>query len=582
MEPDNSIENNLANNTQTDIPQPELEQPNDASIDLPNLNIPEATEPNLELPNKKSKKPLIIALICFLVLAASGTVAAIIILNNKGGNPVADIADTPTNPEPQASDLRIVGNSLSDFDLAFLNLEKDEQNKIYSPLSIKYALSMLADGASGASKAQITNLLGDYKAKSYLNSTNRSLANVLFAKNDIKSRLIPDYITALKNGYGAEVIFDPFTSALNANNWIEKQTLGQIKNLLTDDLVTDDDTYFLLINALAIDMDWNYKLQTSYIEKDSEVPNMLYNIRYSHENYRDSVPYIDEEYDTMDFNGAQSTAAQIGGSFNRYDIIKELGEDYIRNTVKTEYENWYNSAEIQEMVAKNPSGYEPDTDKYVDGYLTELKSNYGRADISTDFYFNNTDEVKVFAKDLKEYDGSTLQYVAVMPKNEDLQKFISNTNAEKLSNIIASIKEPVVENMKDGVVTKITGKIPFFSFNYELDLKGDLQDLGITDVFKEEKADLSAMLTTAENEPKPFILDAIHKANIDFSNTGIKATAVTVIAGGNGAGGPDFDYFWDVPVEEIDITFDKPFIFLIRDKKTGEVWFAGETYEGKE
>ena len=34
-----------------------------------------------------------------------------------------------------------------------------------------------------------------------------------------------------------------------------------------------------------------------------------------------------------------------------------------------------------------------------------------------------------------------------------------------------------------------------------------------------------------------------------------------------------------VPVEEIDLTFDKPFLFIIRDKETGEVWFAGTVYE---
>ena len=579
MEPENQVDSTNENTQPVELPNPDApaEEPN---LELPNLDLPETAEPAIALPAKKNKKPLVIALICFLVLAIGGSVAAVILLQNQNNTQVADSVEPTPEPEVKESELRLVGNGLSDFDIAFLNLEKDERNKIYSPLSIKYALSMLADGTSGTSKAQITNLLGDYKAKSYLNSTNRSLANAFFVKNDIKARLIPDYITTLKKGYGAEVIFDPFTSALSANNWIEKQTLGQIKNLLSDDQVVGD-TYFLLINALAIDMDWNYKLQFSYIEKDSKVPNKSYEVRYEHEDYRDSVPYIDEKYGAMDFNGVQSTAAQIGGSFNRYDIIKELGEEYIRNTVKAEYEKWYNSAEIQKSIARGIGEYEPDVDKYVDGYMEELKTNYGRADISTDFYFNDTDEVKVFAKDLKEYDGSTLQYVAVMPKNEDLQKFIANTNAEKLSNIIFSLKEPVLENMKDGVVTKITGKIPFFSFNYSLNLKADLQELGVKDIFEESTADLSAMLTTAEGEPKLSILDAIHKANIDFSNTGIKAAAVTVVAGGRGAGGGDFEYLWDVPVETIDVTFDKPFVFLIRDKSTGEVWFTGETYEGK-
>ena len=34
-----------------------------------------------------------------------------------------------------------------------------------------------------------------------------------------------------------------------------------------------------------------------------------------------------------------------------------------------------------------------------------------------------------------------------------------------------------------------------------------------------------------------------------------------------------------MPVEKIDLTFDKPYIYLIRDKDSGEVWFAGSVYE---
>ena len=50
--------------------------------------------------------------------------------------------------------------------------------------------------------------------------------------------------------------------------------------------------------------------------------------------------------------------------------------------------------------------------------------------------------------------------------------------------------------------------------------------------------------------------------------------------GGKGGGG-DYDYFFDIPVEIIDITFDKPYMFLIRDVETGEIWFTGTVYEPK-
>ena len=77
---------------------------------------------------------------------------------------------------------------------------------------------------------------------------------------------------------------------------------------------------------------------------------------------------------------------------------------------------------------------------------------------------------------------------------------------------------------------------------------------------------------------KSYIEVAKHGADIEFSNMGIKAGAATIM-GGAGGGGSFFEYLWDVPVETIDLTFDKPFLYLIRDKNSGEIWFVGTVYE---
>ena len=49
-------------------------------------------------------------------------------------------------------------NSITDdnnsFDIKFLKLENNKENMIYSPLSIKYALKMLNEGAEGNTKKQ--------------------------------------------------------------------------------------------------------------------------------------------------------------------------------------------------------------------------------------------------------------------------------------------------------------------------------------------------------------------------------------------------------------------------------------------
>ena len=67
---------------------------------------------------------------------------------------------------------------------------------------------------------------------------------------------------------------------------------------------------------------------------------------------------------------------------------------------------------------------ELDVDKYVEEFIKQLDSNYKRVDTSTDYYFYIDDNVKAFAKDLKTYNGTTLEYVGIMPTSEsftDLQ-----------------------------------------------------------------------------------------------------------------------------------------------------------------
>ena len=53
---------------------------------------------------------------------------------------------------------------------------------------------------------------------------------------------------------------------------------------------------------------------------------------------------------------------------------------------------------------------------------------------------------------------------------------------------------------------------------------------------------------------KNYIEQAKQKINIEFANEGIKAAAVTEI-GDYGMGVCGFDYFYDIPVEKINLDF---------------------------
>ena len=534
----------------------------------------------------KKKKGALIALIIILILGALGGAAYYFRDTLKAkfaGEPKNDQTVTPAEPVPY-SEMRLNGNGLNDFDLAFLRLENDSEegvgNKVYSPLSIKYALAMLKDGSNGATKTQIENLIGDYSPKAYLNSEHRSLANAMFIREDFAGNVKDAYEETLASKYNAAVILDSFSSPLTVNNWISDKTLGIINNML-DESQVNTSTDYVLVNALAIDMNWENQLQcASGGAIGCRGNKSVFSVSYPHENYHmDSIFELNLDRTNLTFNGKEGNAAEIGVSANRYDIIKELGYDYIRTTVQSAYDKWLEETKASDEYKQYPDNYELSFD--INAYMSVLSNNYGKNSASTDFLFSDNETEKVFAKNLQEYDGSTLQYVTIMPKNEELKDYAAKLSADTVQTLINNTKNAdQIESYKDGVVTTLKGKIPFFKFDYGIDLMSDLKELGITDVFSTADADLSGMIAFDEElSQKPYIEFVVHKADIEFSNDGIKAAAVTAAGGMGSAGYISFDYNWDVPVEEIDLTFDKPFLFLIRDKATGEVWFVGTVYE---
>ena len=515
-----------------------------------------------------------------------------VVSNNKDvQNEVASLNTTveDTKVVEDVEEVTPVEVDESTFDYAFLKLENQEKNKIYSPLSIKYALKMLEEGANGDTKKQIENVLGNFTVKKYTSNNNFSFANGFFIRDTFKDNVKADYINNLKDRYDAEVKFDDFANASNINSWVKDKTLNIIPKIAQDEVVTSLD--FVLVNALAIDMEWDEKFLC--IANDRGYNPVSY--------YHEKIDIIDHEFSFFDeyldvygheevseqiFHGVDGildvSGIEINATINNYDIVSDLGEENIKKIVAEQYKKYIKGEEYDEAHVSpgfplsedtTDAGIQRDLDAYLPTYIDELKSNYHNLGATTSFSIYTDDDVKVFAKDLKEYEGTTLEYIGIMPKTEDLDKFIETIDNKKINNYISNLKNVDDYNdFKDGVVTKINGFIPKFDFEYDLDLLKDLKALGVTNVFDETNSDLSNMI-----EGPAFIAEAIHKADIEFTQDGIKAAAVSV-AGGAGAGSP-FDYFFDVPYEIIDMNFDGAFMFIIRDKESGEIWFTGTVYE---
>ena len=531
-----------------------LENTGEINIIIDNNAVsPDGMASDFEEKESKAGKVVVIIL---LVITALGLIAGgvYLILNKEEEKP--DIIDV--EPVEYKSSYKMSGNSIQDFDLYFLQLNNEVKNKVYSPLSIKYALAMLNEGTKGDSNKQITAVIGDYKSKKYNVNEHMSFANAVFLKNSFMESVNESFVTNLTNKFGAEVIYDSFEKPDIVNNWVSKKTFDLVKNI-TDDISEND---FILVNALAIDMEWNKRIQASPENFMDE-----YSVSFAHEKYSHYISIYDDLHPAeIDFNDKKVKALEFGASINNYDIIKVLGEDNIKKNISEGYTTWLNSGE--------GCGDDLPVDEFVANYMKELGANYKTTIASTDFKLYDDENIKVFSKELKTYEDTTLEYVAIMPKKESLENYVKGLDAKKVSAAIDSLKDIKSENFKDGVITKVVGFVPVFNFDYELDLVSGLKKLGITNIFDVNSADLTGI----SSERSLFVDSAIHKANIEFSNEGIKAGAATMI-GGKGSVGCGYEYLYDVPVETIDMTFDKPYVFLIRDKSSGEVWFIGTVYE---
>ena len=505
----------------------------------------------------KARKLSVIVVVIFFIIAIIFTICLLVIRTEttKPGNIKA-------STKKYESEYKIDKNSLSDFDLMFLKYEKKTVNKIYSPLSIKYALGMLYEATDGDSRGQIEAVIGDYNFKKYSNSKHISFVNTMFVRDDYSKYIRNSYINSIKDKYDAEVKYDSFENAKSMNKWISNNTFGLINNALDDNTVKNEN--YELINALAIDMEWNKKIQATY---EGGKKTVAYGATYKHESYSHYIPIYGSYKQTMKFKDKDVDSLEIGADANKYNIVEKLGENNIKNTLSEAYDNYVKEGQVCEG--------DENKDKVINKFIKELKSNYNRLDYSTDFYFLDDDDVKVFAKDLKKYDGRTLQYVSIMPKNKALEHFIYDTNVDEINSIIKDMKDLSSNSFEDGVVTRIEGNIPVFNYDYELSLEKDLKHIGIGNVFDQQKASLNRLLKESQSQ---YISSAVHKANIDFSNDGIKAAAVTSF-GGAGAAGGCFDYFFDVPVKVINLDFDQPYMYLIRDKDTNEVWFIGAVFD---
>jgi len=429
---------------------------------------------------------------------------------------------------------------------------------------------MLSDATSGNSKNQIDQVLGKYNVNKYENNNNLSFANAIFINNSFKKSINSKYIKQIKDKYNAETVYASFNTPDKLNKWVSNNTLKKVNNVFTNDISSSS---FIMFNNLTINMQWNKVIQSNATTAYKNPDDFYWGPGFLHEKYDDGITFLETNYPSLVFNNnINAKSVQFVASVNNYDIVKTLGEENIRNTILNEYQDFINN---DKCGVKASGGNYLDTNSYVKKFIDEISKNYKNVSVSTDFLYYIDDNVKLFAKDLKKYNNIQLQYIAIMPEKEQLSNYIDRLTKKDIVSLISKLKEVKSEDFPEGKIFKIKGAVPLFKFDYQLDLVKDLQKVGITDVFDNHSSNLDNLTNT-----KNIAFNSIkQKNNIEFSNEGIsESTPLSQLGIGDGVG-CEFKYSYEVPVEEIDETFDKPYLFLIRNKNTGKVWFIGTVYE---
>jgi serpin B len=144
------------------------------------------------------------------------------------------------------------------------------------------------------------------------------------------------------------------------------------------------------------------------------------------------------------------------------------------------------------------------------------------------------------------YAGGRFAALAIMPTQGPVSDFARSLDGATLSRIAASLSTP------------LPVKLPRFTTTSTIELRPVLDALGIHAALS-DSADFAAM------SPTPMqIGQAVQRVYVKVGEKGTEAAAATGIGMVPTMAGPPFD----------GITFDHPFLFLIRDAETGAVLFA--------
>ena len=183
----------------------------------------------------------------------------------------------------------------------------------------------------------------------------------------------------------------------------------------------------------------------------------------------------------------------------------------------------------------------------------------------------HTDTCEGFVKDLDNYTF----FVGILPNEDiDFDEFVNNLDTETIMDLINSMVD--IENIDyekmtaDSHITRLS--FPKFKFDNEYSLSDHLKKLGLDSLFTE--ADFTNMVDgDSELVDLLKVEEVKQKTNVEVNEKEVKMSAVTVVQGGMGSTGLQCTYIYH------DVTFDRPFVFMLIDNCYFSEGFLNHEYD---
>ena len=159
--------------------------------------------------------------------------------------------------------------------------------------------------------------------------------------------------------------------------------------------------------------------------------------------------------------------------------------------------------------------------------------------------------------------GDGFQAVELPYENGDVSMLVILPDEGQFQSVEEALGPALVQGIADDLIhAPVILSLPKFTYESAFGLNDALRSLGMTDAFDLDRADFSGM----DGNRDLYIGSVLHKAFVSVDENGTEAAAATAVI---------MELTSALPGEPIVFTVDRPFIFLIRDSRTGGILFVG-------